>query len=129
VADNPAMPESVDRLIAVLLADRPGWSARPRSRSEYGIATYRLEGPAGAWLFLKTSPRSDRRIPLHAEYERTLWAAEYLPVPRVVGHGSEAELDWLMTVGIDAPDGTSPALIAEAGFARPCHGHRAAPVP
>jgi kanamycin kinase len=123
------MQTSVDRLIVALLASRPGWNARPLGKSPYGIATYRLDGPTGDWLFLKTSPSSDRHLPLQGEYERTRWAADYLPVPKVVDHGVEAEFDWLMTVGIDAPDGTSPAPDRGSGCPRQDDGRWTAQVP
>lgn len=42
-----------------------------------------------------------------AEAERTIWARDFLPVPRVLGHGLTRESTWLLTEGIDGVDATA----------------------
>lgn len=70
---------------------------------------HRLSNRRGRTLFLKIvrcgwTPGAD------AEAERTLWAAAYLPVPRVLGTGTASGSSWLLTEGIAGRDATNEAF-------------------
>jgi kanamycin kinase len=41
------------------------------------------------------------------------WARAYLPVPEVLGAGTEGGVDWLLTAGLPGRSGVSPELLAE----------------
>jgi len=90
-----------------------GWSITPHYTSGYGVATFRLRGPGGELRYLKLARRSPRTIPIRDECERMCWAAAWLPVPVVIGCGTDGDVEWLLTKGIDAPDATDPALMRD----------------
>lgn len=65
-----------------------------------GHPTYRLHR-TGESRFLKLNPTGSK-IP--DEAARLRWAAEFLPVPRLVEYGSDGDYDWLMTEGLPGVD-------------------------
>lgn len=67
-----------------------------------GRATYRLDGVEET-RFVKIISAEDERI-LMDEVVRLRWAAEWLPVPRLVEHGTDGERSWLMTLGLPGVD-------------------------
>jgi kanamycin kinase len=70
---------------------------------------HRLWSPAGETHFLKVV-RQGWTPSAEAEADRTEWAGEYLPVPRVLNRGVTRESTWLVTEGIDGVDATAAAF-------------------
>jgi kanamycin kinase len=75
-----------------------------------GLATtWRVESAAedataeARTLFVKVV-RAGHYPTLLDEAERMSWARDHLPVPAVVGHGSDGTVDWMTTVGLDGID-------------------------
>lgn len=52
---------------------------------------------------------------LAGEADRMGWARPHLPVPAVVGQGTEASVDWLITAALPGRDATHPALREDPG--------------
>jgi kanamycin kinase len=98
--DAPAPPAELGRLA-------PGWTAVLAYRLVPGLTTWRLTGPEGAVRFAKVD--TEGRYPtLRAESERMIWAAPYLPVPRVVALEQEGATTVLVTEALLGRDGTDP---------------------
>lgn len=71
-----------------------------------------VEGGALDTRFIKLGP-TDHHPGLSDEARRLRWAAGYLPVPRVIGHGSDGTLSWLITQALPGVDATAPQLRAD----------------
>jgi aminoglycoside phosphotransferase len=76
-----------------------GWPARQVWDS--GEArTWRLTGPDGRELYLKTAP-AQAAVPLRAEAARARWAlAAGLPVPRILAACGDGSAEWLLSEGL-----------------------------
>jgi kanamycin kinase len=72
---------------------------------------YRLSRRDVPDLFLKLAP-SDHYPSLPGEAARMRWLHGYLPVPDVVGLGSEEGTDWLVTTRLPGVDGADPEHLA-----------------
>ena len=72
----------------------------------------RLDGPDGERRFVKVLP-VEAEVSVRAEYERLEWARPHLPVPEIVEFGTDGEVEWLVTQGIDAVSGIEPHLLAD----------------
>jgi kanamycin kinase len=68
---------------------------------------YRLSKADADDIFLKLVPAGHYPNP-SAEAARMRWARPFLPVPQVVGSGTEGRTDWLATLAIEGSDGTAP---------------------
>ena len=68
---------------------------------------YRLSRGTGPGRFLKLQP-AGQYPSLKDEAARARWAQHHVPVPEVVGHGSEVGTDWLVTTGLGGQDGAHP---------------------
>jgi kanamycin kinase len=68
-------------------------------------ATYRLSGSAGEVRFLKVSPTGFHPSVVD-ESRRLTWAGAFLPVPRLIEAGSDAQVEWLITEGLSGADAT-----------------------
>jgi kanamycin kinase len=81
---------------------------------QYGApaVTYRLTSNDGECRFLKLT-RGIQYPTLTAEASRMRWAADHLPVPRVIEEGREEDVTWLVTAGLPGRDAT--ALTADPG--------------
>jgi kanamycin kinase len=98
----PAPPAELARLA-------PGWTATPAwHRPAEAVSTWRLESPAGAVRFAKID-RAGCFPSLAAEAEHMVWAAAYLPVPRVVALEQGDGATILLTEALPGRDGTDPA--------------------
>jgi kanamycin kinase len=96
----PAPPPELDRLA-------PGWSAVLAYQLAPWLSTWRLTGPDGSVRFAKVD-REGRYPTLHREAERMIWAAAYLPVPRVVTLEQLGPTTILVTEGLPGRDATDP---------------------
>lgn len=76
------------------------WEGHPAS------ITWRLEGQDGELRFLKVIRRPAQLPSLEEECERMRWAREYLPVPEVIGCGTDDSIEWLLTAGLPGRDAT-----------------------
>ncbi len=96
----PAPPPELERLA-------PGWSAALAYRLAPWLTTWRLTGPDGSVRFAKVATES-RYPTLRAESERMIWAAPYLPVPRVVALEQWSSTTALLTEALPGGDATDP---------------------
>lgn len=89
------------------------WSLAP------GRATWRLQAPHGEIRFLKVG-RCGNEPPLAAERDRLGWAATRLPVPTVLGFGTDGQHEWLLTAALpgtaasDQPGDADPEHLVRA---------------
>jgi kanamycin kinase len=93
----------------------PGWSATLAYRLVAELTTWRLTGPGGAVRFAKVdtaakdaSPGAHRYPTLRGESERMVWAAPYVPVPKVVALEELGDTTILLTEALPGRDGTDP---------------------
>lgn len=82
------------------------WSLLPEA------VTWRLVALAGEVRYLKVS-QLGRELTLSAERDRMNWAASRLPVPRVLGYGSDATHEWLLTDGLPGVNATDVTVRAD----------------
>ena len=57
--------------------------------------------------------RADFFPGLDDEANRMAWAVDYLPVPHVIEHGSDAGVSWLITHPLPGRDATDSALVRD----------------
>ncbi len=103
--DPPEPPPQLARLA-------PGWAPSLAYRLAPGVSTWRLRAPDGAVRFAKVDT-AGRYPTLRGEYERMVWAAPYLPVPKVVALEQEGPTSVLLTEALPGRDGTDPAWRAD----------------
>jgi kanamycin kinase len=89
-----------------------GWDWSVAWSYQGAITTWRLKSPEGRHRFLKVraveeSPR------LLDEARRLEWARTHLPVPEVVCHGTEGDVDWLLLESLPGRDATAADLTAQ----------------
>jgi kanamycin kinase len=93
-----------------------------------GHPTYRLHR-GGETRFLKLHPAGSR---IADEAVRLRWAAEFLPVPRLLEYGTDGDYDWLLTDGLAGTDAAriegDPRAVAIALGEGMRAFHEAAPV-
>ena len=86
----------------------PGWSATLAYRLVPDLTTWRLTGPDGAVRFAKVSSAGAARYPtLRGESERMVWAAPYVPVPKVVALEQLGDTTIVVTEALPGHDATS----------------------
>jgi kanamycin kinase len=99
-SEAPAPPPELERLA-------PGWTAALAYQLVPGVTTWRLSGPDGSVRFAKVDTAG--RFPtLRDESERMVWAAAYLPVPRVVVLEQLGGSTILVTEALPGRDATDP---------------------
>ena len=99
-AAGPVPPPELARLA-------PGWVPSLAYQLVADVTTWRLQGPDGAVRFAKVD-RAGRFPTLPGEAERMVWAAPYLPVPRVVACEVMASATILLTEALPGRDATDP---------------------
>ena len=72
------------------------------SVGESGCAVFRIEGPTGDGLYLKTG-RGAQLDDLVDEMARLRWLAAHLPVPRLYGFVVEEGTGWMLTGRVPGP--------------------------
>jgi kanamycin kinase len=87
----------------------PGWTASLAWQLIPDLTTWRLTGPDGAVRFAKVATGRRRYPTLHGEAERFVWAAPYLPVPKVVTLEDLGSTTVLLTEALPGRDATHPA--------------------
>jgi kanamycin kinase len=90
---------------SVLAELAPGWHAALAYQLVPSLATWRLEHPDGSVRFAKVD-QAGRYPTLRAESERMIWAAPYLPVPKVVELAERDGVTVLLTEGLAGHDAT-----------------------
>jgi kanamycin kinase len=91
----------------------PGWQPELAYRLVPGLTTWRLVRPDGSLRYAKVDTAAVRYPTLEAEAERMIWAAPYLPVPRVVTCERRGATTVLVTDALGGRDATHPAWRAE----------------
>ena len=94
------------------LGGMTGWRRTVVWRFLPQVTTWRLVSPEGEVRFLKVS-QLGQRASLADERERMEWAATWLPVPRVLDHGSDGYDEWLLTSGLPGLNAVDEALRAD----------------
>ena len=74
-------------------------------QNELGGLTWQI-GSGPERRFVKWSPPDGPA--LSPEIERLLWAASYVPVPRVIDAGSDHGAQWLLTAGLPGQNAVTP---------------------
>lgn len=85
----------------------PGWVASLAYQLLSEVTTWRLDHPDGRVRYAKVDT-AGRYPTLRGEAERMVWAAAYLPVPRVVELIERDGATILMTEALPGRDGTDP---------------------
>jgi kanamycin kinase len=98
----------------------PGWSATLAYRLVPDLTTWRLTGPDGAVRFAKVASAgasgasgAARYPTLRGEAERMVWAAPYVPVPKVVALEQLGNTTVLLTEALPGHDATLPGWRAD----------------
>jgi kanamycin kinase len=86
----------------------PGWSATLAYGLVPRLTTWRLTAPDGGAVRYDKVDTAGRRPTLREEADRMVWAAPYLPVPRVVAFDRSGETTVLLTDALPGRDGTDP---------------------
>jgi aminoglycoside phosphotransferase len=74
--------------------------------------TWRLRAPGGETRYLKVAPLGGA-YSLAAERDRTVWAADYLPVARVLDYDQDDAHEWLLTAAVPGATAVDDALRAD----------------
>ena len=74
--------------------------------------TWRLRAPGGETRYLKVAPLGGEHG-LAAERDRTLWAADHLPVPRLLAFDRDAAHEWLLTAALPGVTAIDDRLCAD----------------
>ncbi len=85
------------------------WSWAPAWTYEGAVTTWRLCSAAGEVRFLKVRA-SEESPSLEEEAVRLVWARAHLPVPAVLGSGTDGDVGWLLLKGLAGSDATAPEL-------------------
>lgn len=102
--DNVAIPGSLRPLIGGRMFEVV-WE------NEIGGLTFAIAGRDGARTFVKWTP-AGTGMDLAREIVRLRWAGLWLPVPRVLDHGWDAEGEWVVTAGLPGDSAVSAQWIA-----------------
>ncbi len=99
------------------------WSPLPSAVPDSHGTTWRLEDPhTGRVRYLKTA-RSSWFPRILDEAARTRWARPHLPVPEVLGSGTDGTIDWLVTKALPGQDATDEHLRADPARLVPLLAH------
>lgn len=99
---DPAVPASVIETYS----GEVGWSWDLIWSYEGKQSSWRLSHPSEPTLYCKVG-RSDLVITVADDCERTRWAYDYLPVPRIIDCGTAEGVDWMVNTGLPGVDATS----------------------
>jgi kanamycin kinase len=105
-------PGGQPRIPSDALGGMSGWRRTVVWRFLPQVTTWRLVAPEGEVRYLKVS-QLGQRASLADERERMDWAAGWLPVPRVLDHGSDGYDEWLLTTGLPGVNAVDDALRAD----------------
>jgi kanamycin kinase len=93
----PTLPDLVE-------AQLEGWRRELVRSAPSGVTTWRLRKREET-QYLKAGPAA--AVPSVAdEAERTRWATDRLPVPKVIASGSDGAIDWMVTEELPGDDAT-----------------------
>jgi kanamycin kinase len=108
IAGPPTEQVPVPRSVALLAGDVRlvvVW------RNQLGGLTWQLgDGPHRR--FVKWAPAGSG-LPIAAEAERLRWAAQFTPVPVVLGHGQDDDGEWLLTAGLPGRSAVDPRWVTD----------------
>jgi kanamycin kinase len=105
-------PNGPPRIPDAALGGTAGWRRTVVWRFLPQATTWRLVAPDGEVRYLKVS-QLGQRASLVDERARLEWAAAWLPVPRVLDHGSDGYDEWLLTTGLPGVNAVDDALRAD----------------
>lgn len=100
---------------AAVLAEASGATVTPVWLNDADGVTYVIVDSCSP-RFVKWQPHSPE-ISLHDEAIRMRWARDFLTVPEVVSHGSDANGQWLVTAAIPARSAVADEWIARPDIA------------
>lgn len=90
-------------------------------QNELGGLTFAIEGRDGTRTFVKWTPAGCGVDPAR-EIVRLRWAGLWLPVPRVLDHGWDADGEWVVTAGLPGDSAVSARWINDPAIAVPAIG-------
>jgi kanamycin kinase len=102
-------PDRPPRIPPAALGGMTGWRRTVVWRFLPQVTTWRLVAPDDEVRYLKVS-QLGQRASLADEHERMRWAAAWLPVPRVIEHGTDGYDEWLLTAGLPGVNAVDDAL-------------------
>jgi kanamycin kinase len=114
MSDQRALVAALDPDVpvpGVVLALAAGDRVRPVWLNELGGLTCEVSGPGGR-RFVKWAPHVPG-LDLAAEAARLRWAVDHTRVPRVLGHGADADGSWLVTEALPGESAVSPRWVAD----------------
>jgi kanamycin kinase len=111
-AEIPTGPVLVPDVVRELAGDSP---ITPVWQNELGGLTFRLDGPRTRYA--KWVATGTPEIDLAAEAERLAWAGQWVPVPAVIEHGSDADGAWLVTAAVPGQSAVDARWVADPATA------------
>lgn len=91
-----------------------GYSWRRTRAGHSGAEVFFLRRPGGPGLYLKAATRGPSGDSLLGEAERLRWAADRLPVPKVVAFAEDREREYLLLSRVPGLDAAHPSHRANA---------------
>lgn len=107
--DDVAIPDSLRPLIG-------GRRFELMWQNELGGLTFAIEGRDGSRTFVKWTPVGSGIDPAR-EIARLRWAGLWLPVPRVLDHGWDADGEWIVTAGLPGEHAVSARWLSDPATA------------
>jgi kanamycin kinase len=104
-----AIPSAVQALVA-------GRRCEPVWENELGGLTFAVDGRDGPRTFVKWTPAGSGIDPVR-EIARLRWAGLWLPVPRVLDRGRDADGEWVVTSGVPGDSAVSAQWIGSPATA------------
>jgi kanamycin kinase len=114
IAEIPTGQVAVPAVVAALAGDDlvvPVW------RNELGGLTFRLDDGRDRIRYAKWVATGTPALDLAAETQRLGWAQRWVPVPRVLEHGRDAEGAWLVTAAMPGRSAVDPRWVANPAVA------------
>jgi kanamycin kinase len=100
-----------EKLPAQVRAAHDDWDVRVHHPGDYSTRTWKLTSPAREVRFAKVA-WTGLFPSLEMERDRTVWLEGKQPVPRVIDHGKNDEMEWLVTEALGGIDATDDGLRA-----------------
>ncbi len=103
-------PVGVVDVPAAIVEVAGGQPMRVVWENELGGLTFEL-GTGGDRSFAKWAPAGSG-LDIAGEIARLRWAADFTPVPRIIGHGADGDGAWMLTAALPGESAVSPRWMA-----------------
>lgn len=108
LAGPPSHPFAAPVSVLEIAAARP---CRAVWQNLLGGLTFEI-GEGDGRSYVKWAPAGSG-LDLEAEAQRLAWAADFMPVPRVLDRGSDVEGSWIVTAALPGTNAVEPRWLAE----------------